>query len=114
MTTFLISFVLSFFMGVLLGRWVLDTPRLRPAHQKEPCDGRERQVSQLHLRFKELPPPPGWVFSHCPIETDDEETDPCAGCPGWGHECGAMWRPRANDTTCTALDAFAASERNKP
>lgn len=49
-----------------------------------PAPGEERT-------FDAYPPPAGWAFSYCPEETDDEETDGCKGCPGWGYECGAVW-----------------------
>lgn len=43
--------------------------------------------------YEDREPPPGARFVECPIETNGEETDPCMGCPGWGRECGALWKP---------------------
>ena len=50
--------------------------------------------------FSSCPHEQGWSFSHCPDEWTDEQVqdntdetlqDPCAGCPGYGDECGAVW-----------------------
>lgn len=46
------------------------------------------------------------IFSRCPDETDDEETDACRGCPGFslgGDHCGAVWL-RPDGSTATHLE----------
>lgn len=38
-------------------------------------------------------PPAGATFDHCPLDGQEvDDGDPCEGCPGYGPECGALWR----------------------
>lgn len=51
------------------------------------------------FRFTEDPAASGWTFYGCPAETDDEQTDECLGCAGWGYECWAIWLRGIGDRT---------------
>lgn len=58
-------------------------------------------------------PGPDFVFSHCPDETEDEETDACMGCAGWGYECGAIYELRQRGLTARLDRVESASSKEK-
>ena len=65
------------------------TKRDQPAERERAAD-----------TFCEAPDVRQWYFDRCPLEDSPElpsdAEDPCAGCPGWGIECGALYARRVH------------------